>query len=225
MSRVIVALDLPNARQAQAIVETLADEVDFYKVGLQLLTAAGPEFVKRLVVANKKVFLDLKLFEIPNSVQSAVRAAGELGVSMVTVHASGGKRIMESAVDAAKSFPNLQILALTVVTSLTDQDLQDIGINATCEQQVLRLAKLARESGCHGLIASPAELIPLRKFSQEMTIVTPGIRLANEGSSELRSDTPESAFRNGASYIIMGRSIFESPDPRQLIKGISWTVQ
>jgi orotidine-5'-phosphate decarboxylase len=221
MNRIIIALDVPSANEARKIVDVLGNEINFYKVGLQLLTAAGPQYVNELITANKKVFLDLKLFEIPNSVSNAVKAAGDLGVSMVTVHASGGRKIMEAAVQAAEAFANLEVLALTVVTSLTNQDLIETGIYATCEQQVLRLAKLARESGCDGLIASPAELPMLRDFSSEMTLVTPGIRLG--ASDDKRSDTPQTALKNGASYIIMGRSVLDSENPRDLVRTISAT--
>ncbi|MGZ3744308.1 MAG: orotidine-5'-phosphate decarboxylase [Pseudobdellovibrionaceae bacterium] len=224
MGKIIVALDVPSEAEAQHIVDELADEINFYKIGLQLLTAAGPNFIKKLITAQKKIFLDLKLFEIPNSVKSAVLAAGDLGVSMITVHASSGTKIMESAVKAASSFPDLKILALTVVTSMNDQDLREIGIQGGCEDQVLRLAKLAKKVGCHGLIASPAELIPLRRFTKDMTIVTPGIRLNGEKSTEQRSDTPESALRNGASFIIMGRSILDSPNPKLIVRKIFESV-
>lgn len=139
---------------------------------------------------------------------------------MVTVHASGGRKIMESAVKASSEFPDLEILALTVVTSLSDADLQEVGIQVSCEEQALRLAKLAKEAGCHGLVASPAELVSLRKFTSQMTIVTPGIRLANEESSESRSDTPQVALKNGASYVVMGRSVLEANNPRSVIREI-----
>ncbi|MCB0408273.1 MAG: orotidine-5'-phosphate decarboxylase, partial [Bdellovibrionales bacterium] len=224
VNKVIIALDLSSDQSARKVVNQLGSEIQFYKVGLQLLTAAGPSFIRELILAGKKVFLDLKLFEVPNSVKNAVVAAGDLGVSMITVHASGGMNIMEAAVRAAESYPGLKVLALTVVTSLTNQDLVDVGIQNSCEDQVLRLAKLASESGCHGLIASPAELIPLRKFTSDMTIVTPGIRISGENPSDnLRSDTPASAIRNGASYIIVGRSVVGSHNPKAAIKKI-WEI-
>lgn len=220
MSKIIVALDVPSESKAQEIVDTLGERITFYKVGLQLLTAAGPEFIKKLVRARKNVFLDLKLFEIPNSVKSAVLAAGDLGVSMVTVHAMGGEKIMEAAVNAALTFPNMQVLALTVVTSMTNEDLKKIGISNSCEEQVLRLAILAKESGCQGLVASPAELISLRKVMKEMTLVAPGIRLTVD-PQDSRSDTPRAALKNGADYIVMGRSIIESANPSLLIQQIT----
>ncbi len=222
MHKIIVALDVPSDAQAQRIIDALGDEIHFYKVGLQLLTAVGPSLIQKLVRSKKKVFLDLKLYEISNSVRSAVLAAGDLGVSMITVHASGGKKIMEAATKAAEAFPGLEILGLTVVTSLTNDDLQEVGIRATCEEHTLRLATLAKDSGCHGLVASPAELLALRSFTKDMTIVTPGIRLGGveEPNGSMRSDTPLSAFRNGASYIVLGRALIEADDPRRLVQSL-----
>ncbi|MGW5779106.1 orotidine 5'-phosphate decarboxylase / HUMPS family protein [Streptomyces sp. NPDC003863] len=135
-SQIIVALDCDDRAAADAVVEQLGGECRFYKVGLELLTAAGPESIKDLVAQGKEVFLDLKLFEIPNSVSGAVRAAGALGVSMVTVHGMGGSSIMSAAIEAARHFPGLRILALTVVTGMTDTDLDDIGVSDSVDKQV-----------------------------------------------------------------------------------------
>ncbi|MGW4234064.1 orotidine-5'-phosphate decarboxylase [Streptomyces sp. NPDC004980] len=161
-SRIIVALDFDNRRAAEEIVDRLGDECRVYKVGLELLTAAGPDLTERLVAMGKDVFLDLKLFEIPNSVAGAVRAAGALGASMVTVHSMGGTGIMAAAVAAARDYPRLRVLALTVVTSMTGSDLAGIGIEVSPQAQVLRLARLAEGAGCHGVIASPQEAVRLR---------------------------------------------------------------
>lgn len=222
INKIIIALDVSSENEAQRIVDSLEDEINFYKVGLQLLTSVGPSFIKKLVQSNKKVFLDLKLHEIPNTVASAVLAAGDLGVSMITVHASGGRKIMEVATKVAESFPGLEILGLTVVTSLTDRDLQEIGILATCEEQTLRLAKLANESGCHGLVASPLNLLSLRNFTKSMTIVTPGIRLKKENVIDGQEgfDTPSGAIKNGASFIILGRGVIESANPKSVVQSI-----
>jgi len=127
--RIIVALDFENAALATALVDKLGASAHFYKVGLQLLTAEGPSVVRQLVAAGKEVFLDLKLLEIPNSVVGAVSAAGRLGVSMVTVHASGGSAVLRAAVEAARQFPRLKILALTVITSMRDEDLGEVGVH------------------------------------------------------------------------------------------------
>jgi orotidine-5'-phosphate decarboxylase len=156
-SPVIVALDFQTQQEAMELVQLLGPEATFYKVGLQLLTEAGPEVVRDLVAQGKQVFLDLKLHEIPNSVAGAVKAAGRQGVSMVTVHASGGSAVLRAAVAAAAPFAQLKILALTVITSLSDADLPEIGLAPSVQQQVERLAALAAASGCHGVVASANE--------------------------------------------------------------------
>ncbi|MGW2810153.1 orotidine-5'-phosphate decarboxylase, partial [Streptomyces sp. NPDC001450] len=214
-SQIIVALDYDNRAAAQDIVDQLGDECRFYKVGLELLTAAGPEFIKHLVARGKEVFLDLKLFEIPNSVAGAVRAAGALGVSMVTVHSMGGTGIMAAAVEAARDFPALRVLALTVVTSMTDSDLVDIGVGVSAESQVRRLAGLAEQAGCHGVIASPQEVPALRGLmGGGALIVTPGVALPGDSPGEhARSGTPRAAIAAGASYVVVGRTVTRAMDP------------
>ncbi|MEU9015370.1 orotidine-5'-phosphate decarboxylase [Streptomyces sp. NPDC048479] len=214
-SRVIVALDFDNRRAADEIVDRLGDECRFYKVGMELLTAVGPDLVEHLVGKGKDVFLDLKLFEIPNSVAAAVRAAGALGVSMVTVHSMGGADIMGAAVAAARDFPHLRVLALTVVTSMTGSDLADIGVNASTETQVLRLARLAKRAGCHGVVASPREAGLLRaELGAGSLIVTPGVTLSGESRAEhARPGTPHAAIAAGASHIVVGRTITRAADP------------
>ncbi|MGW6871909.1 orotidine-5'-phosphate decarboxylase [Streptomyces xanthophaeus] len=216
-SRIIVALDFDNRRAADEVVDRLGEECRSYKVGMELLTAAGPDLIERLVAQGKEVFLDLKLFEIPNSVAGAVRAAGSLGVSMVTVHSMGGTGIMSAAVAAARDFPRLRVLALTVVTSMTRFDLADIGVtgSTSTEEQVLRLARLAEGAGCHGVIASPQEAGPLRKaLGADALIVTPGVALPGESPGEhARSGTPRDAVAAGASHVVVGRTVTRAADP------------
>lgn len=214
-SPIIVALDFDSRRAAEEVVDRLGDECRFYKVGLELLTAAGPDFVQHLVAKGKEVFLDLKLFEIPNSVAGAVRAAGVLGASMVTVHSMGGTGIMAAAVAAARDFPRLRVLALTVVTSMTSSDLADVGVNASTEEQVLRLGRLADRAGCHGVIASPQEAAHLRGvLGPSSLIVTPGVTLPGEDRAEhVRPGTPRAAIAAGASHIVVGRSVSRASDP------------
>ncbi|MFD7259766.1 orotidine-5'-phosphate decarboxylase [Streptomyces sp. NPDC059874] len=214
-NRIIVALDFDGRRAAEQVVDRLGDECRFYKVGLELLTAAGPDLVESLVARGNEVFLDLKLFEIPNSVAGAVRAAGALGASMVTVHAMGGTDIMAAAVAAARDFPRLRVLALTVVTSMTGSDLTDIGVNASTEEQVLRLARLASNAGCHGVIASPQEAAQLRDvLGAGSLIVTPGVTLPGTSPTEhARPGTPRAAITAGASHIVVGRSVTRAEDP------------
>lgn len=238
--RIIVALDFDRRADAEALVDRLGDACGFYKVGLELLTAAGPDLVRELVARGHEVFLDLKLFEIPNSVAGAVRAAGALGASMVTVHAMGGTGIMTAAVEAAREFPRLKVLALTVVTSMTGSDLADIGIGAGTDEQVLRLARLAVAAGCDGVIAAPRETGPLRGLlGPEPLIVTPGVRLPDgaspggeaggerrgeaggETGGAARAGTPGAAFAAGASYVVAGRSVTRAADPVAALRRVA----
>lgn len=225
--RIIVALDFADRGAAEALVARLGGACGFYKVGLELLTAAGPDLVRGLVGQGHEVFLDLKLFEIPNSVAGAVRAAGALGASVVTVHSMGGTGIMAAAVDAAREFPGLRVLALTVVTSMTGSDLADIGIGASTDAQVLRLARLAAEAGCDGVVGSPREAGPLRKLlGPDRLIVAPGVTLpggevGGEVGGHARSDTPWAAFAAGASHVVVGRSVTRAADPVAALRRIA----
>jgi orotidine-5'-phosphate decarboxylase len=221
--RIIVALDFDTVDHAEAIVDRLGDTGQSYKVGLELLTVAGPAFVAKLVDEGKDVFLDLKLFEIPTSVAGAVRAAGRLGATMVTVHAMGGSKIVEAAVRAAADFPQLRVIALTVVTSLTESDLSTIGLSSTIEEQVTRLARLAQHAGCHGVVASPQDAALLRaELGPDMLIVTPGVTLQTEmnigaTTEHARPAHPEAAIRAGATHIVIGRSLTRAPDPAAVL--------
>jgi len=213
--RVIVALDFVCEAEAKALVEQLGATASSYKVGLQLLTAEGPAIVRWLVGQGKKVFLDLKLHEIPNSVASAVTVAGSLGASMVTVHASGGSAVLCAAVKAAQPFPRLQVLALTVITSMGEQDLAEIGVHGLVLEQVERLAALAVAAGCHGVVASAREAARLRQvLPGKMLIVTPGTQLVGEAKSDqTRTATPSQAILAGATHLVIGRSIARAPSP------------
>jgi orotidine-5'-phosphate decarboxylase len=221
-SQIIVGLDCDSRPTANAIVERLGDECRFYKVGLELLTAVGPDFVRHLVAQGKEVFLDLKLFEIPHSVAGAVRAAGALGASMVTVHSMGGAGIMAAAVDAARDFAELRVLALTVVTSMTDADLTDIGVRDSMQEQVLRLADLAGRAGCHGVIASPQDVAALRSvLDADALIVTPGVTLPGASPADhARPGTPRAAIAAGASHIVVGRAVTRAADPAAALRHI-----
>lgn len=214
---IIVSLDFDSASEALELVEQLGPPAQFYKVGLQLLTAAGPAVVRTLIADGKEVFLDLKLHEIPTSVAGAVAAAGALGASMVTVHASGGSAVLQAAVEAARPYPQLKVLALTVITSLRDEDLTELGLNATVREQVVRLAKLAAAAGCHGVVASAQEALLLRGLlPTEMLIVTPGTQLQTDAKNDqARVATPYDAIRWGATHVVVGRSISRSTNPSQ----------
>ena len=218
-NNIIVSLDFDSASEALELVEQLGPSAQFYKVGLQLLTAAGPTVVRKLISGGKEVFLDLKLHEIPTSVAGAVTAAGALGASMVTVHASGGSAVLRAAVEAARPFPELKVLALTVITSLRDEDLTELGLNATVPEQVVRLAKLAAAAGCHGVVASAKEALLLRGvLPEEMLIVTPGTQLQTDPKNDqARVATPFDAVRWGANHVVIGRSISRSVNPSQTL--------
>lgn len=219
----IVALDVPTAVDAQEIVYELGDSVLFYKVGLQLFTAEGPNFVKELVNSGRRVFLDLKLYDIPNTVAGAVKAASELGVKMLTVHAAGGSKMLNEAVQAARVAPEpLMILGVTVLTSFDQSDLEESGVKIDMSQQVRHLAELAKRAGCRGVVTSPREAGGVRALlGPEMAIVTPGIRPVGAGSGDQsRVATPKAAIRAGASHLVVGRPILSAPNRNQAAKSI-----
>jgi orotidine-5'-phosphate decarboxylase len=221
--RLIVALDLSSAAAAKTIVAAVGDAAHAFKVGMQLYTAEGPQVVRDLVSAGHQVFLDLKYHDIPNTVAAAVKEAAQLGVRMLTVHASGGGKMLRAAVQAAESTnPNTMVLAVTVLTSLDDHDLEMTGVSDRVEDQVLRLANLAVMSGCHGLVASAHEASVLRReLGKHFTIVTPGVRPAGEAhGDQARVVTPHDAIKAGSSYIVVGRPILEARDPAAAARAI-----
>jgi len=221
--RPIVALDVSSAAEAQKIVQALGPAVSTYKVGNQLFTAEGPSVVRELVGTGKRVFLDLKFHDIPKTVAGGVRSAAALGVSMLTVHASGGSAMLRAAVDAARQAPKPPIiLAVTVLTSLSDADLQQTGVAGRTLDHALVLATLARNCGCDGVVASPHEARAIRQnLGAELVIVTPGIRPAGSGKGDQsRVNTPAEAIAAGADYLVVGRPITEAADPRRAAEEI-----
>src|SRR3712207_1856460 len=218
--RLIIALDVPSAPEALDIVVDLAGEISTYKIGLQLYTAAGPEIVRAVSQTGAKVFLDLKLHDIPNTVGSAVAAAAELGVAMLTVHLSGGRRMLEAAVAAAP--PDLLLLGVTVLTSSDEATLRETGVESTVEEQALRLAAIAVASGVRGLIASPHEVATLRRrVGRETKIITPGVRPAwAAADDQKRFTTPRDALANGADYLVIGRPVTAQADRREAVRKI-----
>ena len=214
--RLIIALDVPNADAARKIVAAVGDSASTYKVGMQLYTAEGPAVVRELVASGRRVFLDLKFHDIPNTVGAAVREAAKLGVDMLTVHASGGGKMLRAALEAAaKVNPKLLVLAVTVLTSLDNSDLETLGVRGGASEQVLRLAALALGNGYKGIVASAQECAALRQeFGHDFTIVTPGVRPAGSGhDDQARVVTPAEAIAAGATHIVVGRPITEAPDP------------
>ncbi|MDQ2658923.1 MAG: orotidine-5'-phosphate decarboxylase [Verrucomicrobiota bacterium] len=219
-ARLIVALDVPSATEALGLVEHLAGEISTFKIGLQLYTAAGPEIVRAVAAKGACIFLDLKLHDIPNTVAKAVASAADLGVAMLTIHLSGGRRMIEAAVAACPA--DLLLLGVTVLTSSDDSTLREIGVTAKVEEQTLRLASLGAAAGIRGLIASPHELRALREqLGDEIKIITPGVRPEwSAADDQKRFTTPRQAMENGADYLVIGRPITAADDPRGAVRRI-----
>lgn len=213
--RLIVALDVSSAAAAQKIVAAVGDSALTYKVGMQLYTAEGPHVVRDLVASGRRVFLDLKYHDIPNSVGSAVAEAAKLGVSMLTVHAAGSGKMLRAAVESAKARPELMILAVTVLTSMDVQDLEKIGIRGSVEDSVVRLATIALANGCQGIVTSAREASTVRaELGHNFAIITPGVRPSGTDiGDQVRVVTPAEAIAAGASHIVVGRPITEAADP------------
>lgn len=221
--RLIVALDVSSAAAARKIVAAVGDCASAYKVGLQLYTAEGPEVVRDLISSGRRVFLDLKYHDIPNTVAGAVAEAGALGVSMLTVHASGGGRMLRAAAAAAGTASNRPlVLAVTVLTSLDDEELVKLGVRGGVVDQVLRMGALALSNGCGGVVASALEAQSLRdELGKEFAIVTPGVRPAGSAhGDQARVVTPAEAIAAGATYVVVGRPITEAPDPAEEARNI-----
>ena len=226
MNQIIVALDVDSRGEALNLVRRLKGRVGLFKVGSQLFTSEGPEFVREILREGEKVFLDLKFHDIPNTVTKAVLAATRLGASMLTLHAGGGVKMMSAAANALKQTcgdaERPQLLGVTVLTSLADEDLVQIGVSADAASQVARLAKLAEEAGLDGVVASPSELSFLRgQLGRAMKIVTPGIRPAgSDVNDQSRIATPAAALQAGADYLVIGRPITASADPAASLEKI-----
>lgn len=215
--RLIFALDVPNMATARQLVETLGDTVCFYKIGLELFMAGGYfEFIEWLRSRGKKVFVDLKFFDVPETVRSAVRQLQPYGATFTTVH--GNDAILRAAVEAAQDIGgDLGILAVTALTSLDEADLADLGFACDAKTLVLSRARRALEIGCRGVISSGLEAAELReRLGEKLMIITPGIRpIANRpADDQKRTLDVEDAFLSGADYIVMGRPIRQAPDPK-----------
>ncbi|HEX7894554.1 MAG TPA: orotidine-5'-phosphate decarboxylase [Terriglobales bacterium] len=213
--QLIVALDVSSAAQAQKIVTALGDSVTFYKVGMQLYTAEGPGIVRDLIRAGRRVFLDLKYHDIPNTVGAAVREAGKLGVSLLTVHGSGGSKMLRAATEAAReSNSAMKVIAVTVLTSMDQDDLNEI-MHGNLEEQVVHVAGLALKAGCHGVVSSAREVTALRsRLGKEFLVVTPGVRPAGAAhGDQARVVTPAEAIAAGSTHLVVGRPITAAPNP------------
>ncbi|WP_455209238.1 orotidine-5'-phosphate decarboxylase [Kaarinaea lacus] len=221
--KVIVALDFDAAEKALALVDQLDPGMCRVKVGKELFTRVGPQFVRQLIDKGFDVFLDLKFHDIPNTVAKACAAAAELGVWMVNVHAQGGSKMMEAAREAiAGTGKRPLLIAVTILTSLKDEDLQAVGLQGTAEQNVLRLAKLAEKSGMDGVVCSPMEVLTLRdQVGAGFKLITPGIRPAGSSrDDQSRVMTPKTALLAGANYIVIGRPITQAKHPLAALQAI-----
>jgi orotidine-5'-phosphate decarboxylase len=218
--KIIVALDLATKEKALKLVEQLRGDISFFKIGLQLYTAEGPDIVRAVLSTGAKVWLDLKLYDIPNTVARAVESTSTLGVQMLTVHLSGGSEMIRAG--TATRGKTMLLLGVTVLTSATERTLREVGITDTVEDQVLRLATLGVEAGIDGIVASPHEIKTLRQeFADRIKIAVQGIRPTwAEPGDQKRFMTPRAAIEAGADYIGIGRPITTHPRPREAVARI-----
>lgn len=234
----IVALDFPTAEEALALVDTLGETVGFYKVGMEMFYSAGPNIIKELKSRNKKVFLDLKLHDIPNTVGESIRALVKYGVDIITVHGTGGysmlRRAKEVAIEEAKQrgIPAPKIIAITVLTSISPVEWEELGYTRGISDQAGIIAKVAKSAGVDGVVCSPEEARFIRDAVEEFEdtglapkgeflVITPGIRLTtDDANDQSRVATPSQALANGASYLVVGRPIRCAADPKQAAEEI-----
>jgi len=218
--KIIVALDYPDQEPALQLVNQLPPELCRLKIGKELFTAAGPRLIETVQDKGFEVFLDLKFHDIPNTVAKACEAAARLGVWMVNVHALGGKKMMQAACEAVAKFDKPpRLIAVTILTSMDEQDIAEIGLRGSPEENVISLARLAKASGLDGVVCSPKEVNQLRQqLGEEFCLVTPGVRPQGaDQDDQKRTMTPKQALRSGASYLVIGRPITKADDPLQAL--------
>jgi orotidine-5'-phosphate decarboxylase len=216
--KVLIALDVSSRKEALVLVESLHSITGMFKVGMQLYTAEGPSFVRDIIAAGGKVFLDLKFHDIPNTVRKAALEAAKLGVSMMTIHASGGQAMMQAVSDELREKLGEKrpiVVGVSVLTSMDDGTLRETGISSSMEDQVLRLAKLAEASSLDGVVCSPREIQMIRRaVGRNFKIVTPGVRMPGQAADDQqRTATPREAISSGADYIVVGRAVTNAPHP------------
>jgi orotidine-5'-phosphate decarboxylase len=218
----IVALDVPDAPSALALVDRLEGRAGMLKVGKQLFTAAGPALVRTLVERGERVFLDLKWHDIPNTVAGAAAAGGALGVHLLNVHALGGRRMIEAAAEALRPHPEASLLAVTILTSHDEGSLEELGLRGPVADAVVRLALLAQRAGARGVVASPLEIASIREAcGPDFLVVTPGIRPAGSASDDqARLATPAAAIAAGASHLVVGRPITGATSPARAAEDV-----
>ena len=221
--KIILALDLDDRNQLEDIVDRLDNKLRWVKIGLQLFTKYGPEVVHHFSNKGVKIFLDLKLYDIPNTVAVAVQSISKLPVDLLTIHCSGGYEMMSRAVESANQHnSNLEILGVTVLTSMNDNNMAELNIQHNAAEQVEQLALLAQKANVQGLVCSPLEVQNLRrKLGNNIKLVTPGVRPAGSDAQEQkRVATPSDALKNGSSHLVIGRPILKADDPVQAFENI-----
>lgn len=228
-NKIIVALDYKKESEALSLVDQLDSSLCRLKVGKEMFTTLGPTFIKQLQQRNFDIFLDLKFHDIPNTVAKAVRSAADLGVWMVDLHASGGLEMMKAAKEILKPYGKEapKLIAVTVLTSMTEKDLMQIGINISPMEQVLRLAQLAEQAGLDGVVCSPKEVKVLRQHChQDFKLVTPGIRpIGSNLDDQKRVMTPRDAILAGSDYLVIGRPITKSNNPSEVLEMINSSIE
>jgi orotidine-5'-phosphate decarboxylase len=226
--KIIVALDFPGAAPALAMAHRLSPELCRLKVGKELFTATGPSLLEQLMKSGFEIFLDLKFHDIPNTTAQACKAAAGLGVWMINVHALGGRKMLEAAqIAVSGSARPPKLIAVTLLTSMNREDMLDLGITATPEEMVLRLARMAQECGLDGVVCSALETSMLRQqCGNKFKLITPGIRPVEASlDDQSRVMTPEAALRSGSSYLVIGRPITRAVDPLQALLDINKQIR
>jgi len=218
----IVALDVPTIKEMEEVLTRLPDSIEWYKVGLELFCAGGPAILEPLKQRNKKIFLDLKLHDIPRTVANAVKTAASHGVNLMTVHAIGGRAMLEAAAEAARECSNPpKLVAVTTLTSLSQEDFTDLGIARSVSAQALALGELAISSGIDGMVTSAHEAAALRKEFPQALLVTPGIRMpGGDVADQKRVATPAFAVQQGATHLVIGRPILQAESPSAAVAAI-----
>ncbi len=222
--QLILALDIEDKGEGLALLERIGEQLEWVKIGLQMFTRYGPDYVRQVAALGKRIFLDLKLHDIPNTVAKAVESVGVLPIQMLTIHTCGGKEMMEWAIQAQqKANPELQLLGVTVLTSMDTDSLRLLGITESPAERVARLASLAKEAGMSGLVCSSHEVELLKQnFGDQFKLVTPGVRPAgSDAGDQKRIMTPSKAAEAGSDFIVVGRPIYQAEDPAAVIRAIN----